>query len=199
MNISAIFVSLSCILALAVEPRTWTFETDTVGQAAEGFSTEVGIWTVVKTKEGKALAQTAKSPGTVFNVVLVDSVRVKNVDLSVKIKRVAGVDDQGGGLVWRAKDSKNYYVARFNHLEDNLRLYKVVDGKRTMFLSADVKHSDDWSTLRVIMQGDQIACFLDGKKMLEFTDATFPEPGKIGLWSKADAQTWFADLKLVEL
>jgi hypothetical protein len=32
---------------------------------------------------------------------------------------------------------------------------------------------------------------LDGQKHLEVEDATFPDAGKIGLWSKADAQSYF--------
>ena len=46
------------------------------------------------------------------------------------------------------------------------------------------------------MTGKQIACYLDGKKYLEATDDTFTRAGKIGLWTKADAQTWFDELKV---
>jgi hypothetical protein len=46
------------------------------------------------------------------------------------------------------------------------------------------------------MTGDQMTCCYDGKKYLEAKDNTFPEPGKIGLWSKADAQSQFDDLSL---
>jgi len=37
----------------------------------------------------------------------------------VKFKPISGREDQAGGLVWRAKDPNNYYVARANALEDN--------------------------------------------------------------------------------
>ena len=47
------------------------------------------------------------------------------------------------------------------------------------------------------MTGDQMTCYYDGKKYLEARDTTFPEPGKIGLWSKADAQSHFDDLTLI--
>jgi hypothetical protein len=122
---------------------------------------------------------------------------VKDVDVSVRLKAVAGANDQGGGLVWRAKDAKNYYIARYNHLEDNYRVYKVVDGKRTMFLSANITHDDAWHPLRVTMVGDHIECYYDGKKYLDVRDSTFPGAGKIGLWSKSDAQSHFDDLTLV--
>jgi hypothetical protein len=178
------------------DKRTWTFDDDETGVIAKGFTNEVGEWKVAASDNGKALAQSAKNPNSVFNVTLISDTNAKDVDLTVRMKAIAGEHDQGGGLVWRAKDAKNYYLARYNPLEDNYRLYHVVDGKRTLIQNVDITHSDGWHTLRVTMSGDQIACYYDGKKYLESKDSTFPEAGKIGLWSKADAQSQFDDLAL---
>src|SRR5262249_60390192 len=177
--------------------RTWTFDDDEAGAIAKGFTNEVGQWTVAASDNGKALAQSAKNPNSVFNVTLIRDTHAKDVDLSVRMKAIAGELDQGGGLVWRAKDAKNYYLARYNPLEDNYRLYRVVGGKRTLIQNADIPHSGGWHTLRVTMTGDQVACYYDGKKYLEAKDTNFPEAGKIGLWSKADAQSQFDDLPLL--
>jgi hypothetical protein len=180
------------------EKKTWTFDDDAPGAIARGFTNGGGDWKVVTTDEGKALAQLAESPNSDFNLVLVDGTNAKDVDLSVKVKAVAGKNDQGGGLVWRAKDAKNYYVARFNHKEDNFRVYKVVGGVRSSpFQNADVKHHDGWTVVRVTMKGDHIECFIDGKKYLDVTDTTFADPGKIGVWSKSDARSQFDDLTLI--
>jgi hypothetical protein len=176
--------------------RTWSFDDEATGQIARGFTNEVGQWSVVASDSGKALAQSAKNPNAVFNITLISDTSAKDVDLSVRMKAVAGETDQGGGLVWRARDARNYYLARYNPLEDNYRLYKVVDGKRTLIQNVDITHSEGWHTLRVTMTGDQITCFYDGKKSLEAKDSTFPGAGKIGLWSKADAQSQFDDLTL---
>jgi len=193
-----ILTGLLAVAAYAADEarRTWTFDGDASGQIARGFSNEVGEWTVVASDKGKALAQSAKNPNAVFNITLIADTNAKDVDLAVRMKAVAGETDQGGGLVWRARDAKNYYLARYNPLEDNYRLYKVVNGRRTLIQNADITHSDGWHTLRVAMSGDQITCSYDGKKYLESKDATFPEAGKIGLWSKADAQSQFDDLTL---
>jgi hypothetical protein len=177
----------------------WTFKDDTVGKIAKGFKQEVGEWKVVTADGEKVLAQQAKNSNSIFNLVLVTDTNAKDVDLSVKMKAVAGETDQGGGLVWRAKDKGNYYLARFNPLEDNYRLYKVQDGKRVLFLNADIKATPGWHTLRVTMKGDQIECFFDGKKHLEHKDSTFPGAGMIGLWSKADAQSHFDDLTMIDV
>jgi hypothetical protein len=61
------------------------------------------------------------------------------LDASVNIKSIKGKKDQDGGLVWRAKDAKNYYVARYNLLEDNYRVYKVEKQRRSQLQSADVR------------------------------------------------------------
>jgi hypothetical protein len=179
------------------EKKTWTFDKETAGAVPKGFSPAVGEWSIVSTDEGKVLAQSARNANPVFNIVLIDDTNAKDVDISVKIKAVAGERDQGGGLIWRAKDAKNYYLARYNHLEDNYRVYKVVDGRRSApFQNADIKHHDGWTTLRVTMKGDHIECYYDGKKYLDVNDSTFSEAGKIGLWSKSDAQSQFDDLTL---
>jgi hypothetical protein len=39
---------------------------------------------------------------------------------------------------------------------------------------------------------------LDGKPYLQATDSTFAQPGKIGLWTKADAVTHFDELTVTE-
>jgi len=178
--------------------KTWSFESDETGKIATGFTNEVGQWEVAKDGDNHVLYQKAKNDDATFNVALANGTSFKDIDLSVKLKAVAGEVDRGGGLVWRAKDSKNYYLARYNPLEDNFRVYKVQDGKRTQFQSAKLPGDDKWHTLRVTMVGTKIACYLDGQKYLEVEDATFPGAGMIGLWSKADAQSYFDDLTVSE-
>jgi hypothetical protein len=99
-------------------------------------------------------------------------------------------------LVWRAMDSNNYYAAWYNPLEDNYRVYRVEQGRRIQLQNADIKHSEGWHTLRVRMEGDHIQCYYDGGKYLDVKDSTFQAAGKIGLWTKADAQSHFDDLTM---
>ena len=168
-----------------------------LGATPPGFTAEVGRWEVVADGKARVLAQLASSPDKTFNVALSDVTR-KDIDISVRLKAVAGELDRGGGLVWRAVDRDNYYVARYNPLEDNFRVYKVEGGERTQFATADIPPAEGWHTLRVRMVGDRITCDLDGKRHLEAEDRTFPDAGKVGLWTKSDARTHFYDLKDVE-
>jgi undecaprenyl-diphosphatase len=158
------------------------------------------VWQVVEdagAPGGKALAQTsADGPKALFNLCVAEESRFLNSDLRVDFKAVAGEIDQGGGLVWRYKDAKNYYLSRMNPLEDNLRLYKVVDGTRTQLATVDVKAAaGKWHSLRIVQEGDRVRCYFNGRLELEAEDKTLGEPGKVGLWTKADAQTRFAGLQ----
>ncbi len=180
---------------------SWNFDTDKPGAIAKGFTNEMGKWEVVADDTAPSnphvLAQLAKSSDAVFNLTFVTDTNCKDLDITVKMKAIAGSSDQGGGIVWRAKDSKNYYVVRYNPLEDNYRLYRIVNGSRSEIRSAEIPHTPGWHSLRVTMTGDHIECYYDGKKYLDAKDSTFKEACKIGLWTKADAQTHFTDLAVV--
>jgi hypothetical protein len=198
--IFAFGLALAAVVVAAQGKMSWNFDADKAGEIAKGFTNEVGKWEVVADNTAPSkpnvLAQLAKSSGPTFNIILVNDTNYKDVDITVKMNAIAGSTDQGGGIVWRAKDAKNYYVARFNPLEDNYNLYHVVNGRRSEIKGATVKSAPGWHTLRVTMTGDQIQCYLDGRKHLDAKDSTFKEAGKIGLWSKSDAQSHFDDLEV---
>lgn len=170
-----------------------------ISQTGEGKGSE---WKVVAdkttpSKSGYALAQLARSPSKMFNLCIADKTRFKDITLAVKLKAIAGKTDQGGGLVWRYQDAENYYTCRYNPLEDNFRLYKVVKGKRIQLATRDVVlPADRWHTLSVTQMGTRITCTLNGEHTLEATDEAIGESGKVGLWTKADAHTHFEDFSV---
>jgi hypothetical protein len=190
------FLIVLLLLALQVTSGSpANFEQDQPGKSADGYVQTAGRWEVVQDGGNKVFAQLAKNPDDTFNVALRAS-NVRNIDASVRLRAVSGELDRGGGIVWRARDLKNYYIARYNPLENNFRVYKVEGGKRIQFATADVPGDDNWHTLRVTMFDDKIACYLDGKKYLEATDSTFTGPGMYGLWTKSDARTYFDDFSV---
>jgi len=132
-----------------------------------------------------------------FPLLIDDEGSFQDLDLSVKFKAVSGSVDRAGGLVFRLKDANNYYIVRANALENNYRLYRVVNGRRSQFAGANLKvTSGEWHELRVEAMGDKITCYYDGSKKIESTDGTFKDAGKVGLWTKADSVTSFDDLKV---
>jgi hypothetical protein len=188
--------------------RAFKFGKDDAGKLPAGWKAEQtgkgegSVWKVVEdatapSKSGYVLAQTAKSPGGLFNICVAEDTKYKDVELSVSFKAVAGDSDQGGGFVWRYQDNNNYYICRMNPLEDNYRVYHVVAGKRIQIGGKEgIKIPvGEWHNLKVEVKGNKMAGYLDGKQIWEVTDDTFKEAGKVGLWSKADAQTHFDEFK----
>ncbi len=132
-----------------------------------------------------------------FPLLISDEGSFRDLDLSVKFKTVSGDIDRAAGLVFRLKDPNNYYIVRANALENNYRLYHVVNGRRSQFAGANFKvTSGEWHELRVEAVGNKITCYYDGNKKIEATDETFKDAGKVGLWTKADSVTYFDDLKV---
>jgi hypothetical protein len=83
----------------------------------------------------------------------------------------------------------------FYRLEDNYRLYHVVNGSRRQFAGSNFKVTPrGWHELRVEAVGNKITCYYEGDKKIEATDDTFKDAGKVGLWTKADSVTYFDDL-----
>jgi hypothetical protein len=202
-NIMAFFLGIVLVASSIAAPdgkMAWNFDADKVGEIAKGFTNEAGKWEVAADdtapSKPNVLAQMAKSSGATFNLTLASATNYKDVDITVKMKAIAGKTDQGGGIVWRARDAKNYYVARFNPLEDNYNLYHLVNGGRSEIKGSKASATPGWHALRVTMTGDHIQCYLDGKQYLDAKDSTFKEAGKIGLWTKSDAQTHFDDLEV---
>ncbi len=157
-----------------------------------------GIWKIVDDNGNKVLMQTSENyHGYHFNVAVNDSLKYGNLELSVKFKAVKGDEDGGGGPVWRFYDEENYYIARANPLENNFRLYKVVNGKRILLKSANFNiETGKWYSLKIVMSENNIKCFFNGELKLEADDNTFVKAGKIGLWTKADAVTMFDNLEV---
>lgn len=124
--------------------------------------------------------------------------------VEVKFMAVGGKEDQAGGLVFRFRDRNNYYVVRANALENNVVLYKTVDGKRSALqvkgratgygVKAAVEKGA-WHLLRVEFEGHGFAVLLNGKRLFEAEDDTITDAGAVGVWTKADSVTLFDDFR----
>jgi len=155
-----------------------------------------GVWRM--DEDGTIRLTRTSNSGQTYNLLLADEQQLGNVGgerirLGVRLRAEGGEEDQGGGLVWRARGPDDYYVARWNPLEDNLRLYTVVGGKREPLASAAISADRQaWHSLEVTMQGERIEILFDGTEALQFEDRTFGPGGRVGLWTKADAATSFS-------
>ncbi len=160
-------------------------------------------WSVEKDDSAPSKPNVLKQSGqATFPVCIKDDTSLKDGFVEVKFKPVSGREDQAGGVIWRAKDSNNYYIARANALEGNVVLYKTVNGKRSSLDIVGRKGgygvkervaSGQWHTLRVEFAGNHFKLSFDGEHLFDVEDTTFTEAGKVGVWTKADSVTLFDD------
>ena len=72
----------------------------------------------------------AKGSEHAYKVVLFKEVIASDLNLDVSFLPIQGQADMGGGLIWRAADDRNYFLTRANTLEQNIRVYRIVNGVR---------------------------------------------------------------------
>ena len=188
--------------------ETGNFDDMRPGAAPAGWTaTQTGSgtakWAIEKDESAPSKPNVLKQSGqATFPVCIKDGTSLKDGFVEVKFKPVSGKEDQAGGVIWRAKDSNNYYIARANALEGNVVLYKTVNGKRSPLDIVGRKGgygvkepvaSGQWHTLRVEFAGNHFKLSLDGKHLFDVEDTTFTEAGKVGVWTKADSVTLFDD------
>lgn len=137
--------------------------------------------------------------GQTYNLALIEDLQLADVDVSVMLKADTGVKDQGGGVVFRAQGPTDYYVARWNPLENNARFYIVENSHRSALAKVELELDPDrWHAMRVVAEGHRFELFLDDRSVLSIEDDTF-DRGTAGLWTKSDAATWFDDFTVTPL
>jgi hypothetical protein len=160
-----------------------------------------GQWGVVidpSATGGRAIEQSsADRTDYRFPLAIYKPLSAKNVDVSIRFKAVAGSVDQAGGIALRLIDPDNYYVLRANALEDNVRFYRVTNGRRVQIAGANTKVSaNEWHALGVKAEGERFAIMFDGKELYQATDISITAAGKVALWTKADSVTRFDRLEI---
>lgn len=198
--------ALSFMEASAMADNAANFENDTVGAPPAGWTaTKTGSgnpqWTVEEDTSAPSHSRVVKQSGSAtYPILLKDGTSIEDGYIEVKFKPIAGSEDRAAGLVWRAKDANNYYVLRANALEDNVVLYKTVNGVRRPLdivgraggygVNITVP-ANQWGSLRVEFAGPRFKAIYNGQTVFEAEDKTFADAGMVGLWTKADSVTLF--------
>ena|SRR5688572_2777140 len=200
MKTLATIIAFTGSITMTGLAETGNFDNAKAGEVPTGWTaTKTGAgepkWTVVADNSAPSKPNVLKQSGEAdYPVAFKNDASLKDGFVEVKFKPVSGKEDQAGGVVWRAKDQDNYYIARANSLEGNVRIYHFVKGKRTQFKgTSEEVASGQWHTLRVEFAGNKFSVFFNGKKLFEAEDDTFKDAGKVGVWTKADSETLFDD------
>ena len=187
--------------------QQWTFDSAAPGSLPGAFvvgtlfdGRPAGEWKILITDRAQSGAQvlaqlSSKGTDQTQKLLLVEGTQSANIGLSVSYLAVGGKADLGGGLVWHAGDDRNYYLLRASLVEQKIRLYRVIKGVQHLIKQTDHALSAGWHQLRVTHQGCEIRVLYDDVILFRVCDSTFSS-GRIGLWTKADAVTYFDDVEL---
>jgi hypothetical protein len=202
-------ISVTAVLIMggaAAMAETANFDANPTGSAPSGWTvTKTGTgnpkWTVEEDPTAPSKSKVVKQSGrATYPLLLKDGTSLKDGFVEVQFKAISGSEDRAAGLVWRAGDANNYYVVRANALEDNVVLYKTVDGRRSSLDIVGRKGgygvkvpvaANRWHTLRVEFAGARFNVFFNANRLFEVEDMTLRDAGQVGLWTKADSVTAF--------
>ncbi len=180
-------------LAGGGSPGDWKIVMDEVPSAFSQLTPQAPL-----VNRAGVLAQTSQdATDERFPLFIYDGGTFRDFKLTARFKIVSGVAEQMAGVVFRFQNASNFYVVRASALGHNVRFYKVVDGLRSVPLGPQLEvAAGAWHTLAVQCQGNQIAIALDGQPVMPpLQDNTFTA-GKIGLWTKSDAVSYFSDVTI---
>src|SRR5882724_11604236 len=200
MTIAGAVLLTTAVLVSVALADTENFDNCKTGAPPPGWTaTKTGSgtakWTIEHDDSAPSKPNVLKQSGqATYPVCIKDDTSIKDGFVEVKFKPISGKEDQAGGVIWRPKDSNNYYIDRANALEDNVTIYHTINGRRTEKKRTNTKvTSNKWHTLRVDFQDNHFTVTFDGKETIEWDDNTFKDAGKVGVWTKADGVTLFDD------
>ena len=188
-----VLLLVTATFAMAAEERT-SVKYD-LGLENPKWKVVAGQWVRRASGGRQVLAQTAVTQP--WAVAILEDQKFADVDVSVRFRPISGKEDASGGVIFRARDGRNYFLIRANALENNFRLYTMVNGRRSTIASATVAPPKlgEWHALRVVAKGTKVQAYLNDALLLDH-DAKMSSGGWVGLWTKADSVTEFKDLEI---
>ncbi len=180
------------LIAGSGKPGDWKVVLDSVPSK---LSLGGAVGTADRSQRIPVLSQVSRDPTDErFPIFLWDGDVFGDLTMKVHFKIVTGGSEQIAGVVFRAKDERNCYVARANAIDGNVRFYKFVNGERTAPIGNSMPVTKgEWHELSVSCRGTRIQIRFDGKEaMPEITDNSFLI-GKVGFMTKSDSVASFSD------
>ena len=177
---------------------SWNFDGDAAGNLPDDAELFSGTWTVRAEPDAPSKPNAFCQVGNEeFPALALGNGVYGDVTVTLRFKPISGRVDQAAGIITRVQDKGNYYILRANVLETNVNLYKYAGGRRSGIKDGGVKVTNGvWQELRFEVVGDRLQGYLDGRLVVEATDATY-RAGRVGLWTKADSVTCFDDITVI--
>ncbi len=131
------------------------------------------------------------------SLLILDDEKYGDFTLSVRFKTVSGVLEQMAGVAFRIQDEKNYYYVRASSKGRTFRFFKVTNGELGAPFGPEIEiPTQVWHQIRIKCRANQIQCWLNEKEVIPLLIDNSYTSGKIGLWTKSDSVSHFADLRI---
>jgi concanavalin A-like lectin/glucanase superfamily protein len=180
--------------------RSWTFDQEAAGSIPVGAAVFDGSW-AVRAEPGAPSAPNAlcQTGSATYPAIGLANESHRDMRVSARVKPISGGQDRAAGVLLRVRDQQNYYIVRANALENNVAIFKYVNGSRSELKTGSATvPAGAWQELRGEIAGSTIRGYLDGRLVAEATDPTFSEGGA-GLWTKSDSVTCFDDVSIAPI
>lgn len=131
-------------------------------------------------------------------LAILETMSVRDADVSVRVKPLSGHPEETAGLVFRLRDANNYYLVRANAADHSVGLFKVENGQ-SVALAGRVRHdipANSWSILKVSVRGNKFQVYVNHRRVLQAQDSTFERSGRVGLWTNGQSATYFDDFRI---
>jgi len=152
---------------------------------------------VTREGEDSFLRQTADDrTGIRFPMAVVKDTVLGDGSVRVRFRFAGGEQDRAAGILLHWQNEANYLVARANAVEEDLRIFRIVNGVRRTLpngRATGVPADGEWHELEFRAEGPRLTATMDGRIEVVAYDTYLPA-GRVGLWTKSDAISDFDDL-----
>ncbi|OAS21225.1 family 16 glycoside hydrolase [Paenibacillus oryzisoli] len=141
-----------------------------------GWTSSLGTWNVVS--EGSKVLSIPSTDGQ----IAAGTSSWANYSVQAKVKMTGqGYGGTGASLLFRYQDANNMYAVQLNKADGQIKVLKKQAGTWTTVGTPVTQQFEwnQWYTVKVIVNGSSIICYLDGTEKINMTDTTF-STGKIG-------------------
>jgi len=191
--------------------QKWTFDQDQIHGLPDGFEQGVSVdgppatWAVLARTNAPSVPNVVAGSSSCaqgcYQVLMAKELEYEYPDLSVRFHALDGAG--AGGLVFGARDAKNFYAAVVDPVLGKAQLLRISDGRGTPLAQASVTLKQvDWHSLRVqrntIISKDFIEVYVDGTLILSVEDQTLAL-GQIGLVLVGESAMFFDSFHAVPL
>lgn len=191
--VSALIVLLATQGSVVGQRIEWGFEDLPAGRPPAGFlfasspKDQGGQWTVVRDGTNSVLGQVRPGQSGV-QLAVVEGPSLADLVLTVRVRLLEGA--RSAGVVWHYRDADNYYLARLDLREQDVRIYRVVAGNRTRLEEEDdlELEAGAWHLLKVEHRGTRMRLLVNGVPVGDARDRTGQEGGAVGLWTNDSAR-----------